>query len=44
MGTEAAVLNQLKKGQGETNALLERLIAEMAKMNEQLAELTSSRV
>lgn len=37
--TESGMLNQLKKGQGETNERLDRLIAEQQRTNELLDRL-----
>ena len=42
MGTEAMIVNQLKKAQGETNQRLDRLIAEQQSTNELLAWLTTA--
>jgi hypothetical protein len=37
LGQEAAILNQLKKGQGETNERLEQIIALLEQIADQLA-------
>jgi hypothetical protein len=39
LGTDAAILNQLKKSQGETNERLEKLLAEQQRTNQLLASL-----
>ena len=39
LGTDSAMLNQLKKAQGETNERLERLLAEQQRTNQLLASL-----
>lgn len=39
IGTDSAMLNQLKKAQGETNERLERLLAEQQRTNQLLASL-----
>jgi len=42
LGTDSAILVQLKKAQGETNERLERLLAEQQKTNQLLASLIES--
>ena len=42
IGTESQILNQAKKGQGETNDRLDALLAEMKQTNVLLAELLSA--
>ncbi len=39
LGTDSAMLVQLKKAQGETNDRLERLLAEQQRTNQLLASL-----
>jgi hypothetical protein len=39
IGTESAMLNQLKKAQGETNDRLDALLVELRRTNELLATL-----
>ena len=39
IGTDSAMLVQLKKAQGETNERLERLLAEQQRTNQLLASL-----
>lgn len=39
IGTDSAMLNQLKKAQGETNDRLERLLAEQQRTNQLLTSL-----
>ena len=41
IGMESVIVNQLKKGQGETNERIERLIAEQQRTN-QLLELVAN--
>lgn len=42
IGTDSAMLVQLKKGQGETNERLERLLAEQQRTNQLLASLVEA--
>ena len=42
LGTDSAILNQLKKAQGETNDRLDKLVAEQQKTNQLLATLIES--
>lgn len=42
LGTDSAMLNQLKKAQGETNERLERLLAEQQRTNQLLASLVEA--
>jgi hypothetical protein len=42
MLTESGILNQAKKGQGETNARLDRLIMEQQETNRLLALLVAA--
>ncbi|HEY3923121.1 MAG TPA: hypothetical protein VGL75_01005 [Acidothermaceae bacterium] len=39
MGTESAILNQAKKGQGETNERLDRIASAIEAQNELLRQL-----
>lgn len=43
IGTESAMLNQLKKGQGETNERLDRIAALLEEQNRHLARLADAR-
>jgi len=42
IGTDSAMLVQLKKAQGETNERLERLLAEQQRTNQLLASLVEA--
>jgi|NGEPerStandDraft_6_1074524.scaffolds.fasta_scaffold62301_2 hypothetical protein len=42
LGTESAMLNHLKKAQGETNDRLESLLAEPRRTNELLGQLAGA--
>ncbi len=42
IGTESQILTQAKKGQGETNERLERLIAEQKRTNDLLSQLLTA--
>jgi septal ring factor EnvC (AmiA/AmiB activator) len=39
LGTDSAILNQLRKAQGETNDRLDQLLAEQQRTNQLLATL-----
>ncbi|HEX6394020.1 MAG TPA: hypothetical protein VFZ97_11295 [Acidimicrobiales bacterium] len=42
IGTESQILNQAKKGQGETNDRLDALLAELKRTNDLLTQVHSA--